>query len=178
MAVWNVIDHQELSGNATSWEKTSISSSYEHLYCVISARTDKSAVYNQMEMQLSGDTGNNYAWVSFQAFTGSAPTSGYSGGSLQDTINAFYAASANALADTFSTTEILIPNYANTTGQKQVFIKGGVPNSSTTNYEWMVYMIGGNWLDTSAVDEIKIFLDGGENFVQYSTFTLYGINGA
>jgi hypothetical protein len=34
------------------------------------------------------------------------------------------------------------------------------------------------WGATSAVDQITLTPEAGDNFVQYSTFTLYGITGA
>jgi hypothetical protein len=38
-------------------------------------------------------------------------------------------------------------------------------------------MIGGNWLDTAAIDTILVQPTAGD-IAEYSTLTLYGINGA
>ncbi len=178
MACWNVIDHTELSGNATSYEVTSISSAYEHLYCVISARSDKSGYnYEQVDIQLSGDTGSNYYSTWFQMYKAASP---FSGGYLtgRTHIDGAYINAASQAGDTFSPMEILIPNYSNAVGDKQVIVKGGCPNWSTSDYEYMVYLVGGLHDSTAAVDEFKLTLTDGNNFIQYSTFTLYGINGA
>ena len=177
MACWNVINHTELSGNATDYEVTSISSAYEHLYCVVSARSDKSAYYEMVDIQLSGDTGSNYYSTALQMFKAASPFSGgFFTGKAQ--FEGAYVNAASMAGDTFSPMEILIPNYSNAVGDKQVIIKGGCPNWSTTDYQYMVYLIGGCHDSTAAVDEFKLKLNGGNNFIQYSTFTLYGINGA
>ena len=60
MAAFTVIDHTELGASASSWTKTSIPSSYDHLYLEFSARSDQAASYrDEIEIQLNGDTGTN-----------------------------------------------------------------------------------------------------------------------
>ena len=173
MAVWNVIDHTELSGTATYWEKTSIPSSYDHLYIVTSQRVDAS-VYEQSSDLTLNSSGSDYSYTYSLAFT-STPQAGRA--SSQARILGPYSTGASALADTFATSTIWIPNYANTSNYTSCFIEFGLPNNSTTNYEWRLMQTAGLWSNTSAVNAVRIETSGG-NFVQYSTFTLYGINGA
>ena len=177
MACWNVIDHTELSGNATEYEKTSIPSSYDHLYFVMSARSDDVVTqsFDECDIRLNGDTGSNYTYTQIDAGS-STPSSGDLSASGQ--LGFQYVPGPNTLADGFGTYKLWIPNYANTSNYKQVLSKWTCPNTSITDWQWRVGMVAGLWASTAAVNAFKIYPSGGDNFVQYSSFTLYGINGA
>ena len=102
MAVWNVIDHTELSGNATSIEFTGISGSYDHLCLKASLRVDSSGQYWQYgKLQLgngSADTGSNYSMTALY----SSNTGIEAGRSTGDTwIDTWSLVGPSALADTF-----------------------------------------------------------------------------
>tara|TARA_R100001163_G_C4963934_1_gene126604 strand:- start:87 stop:617 length:531 start_codon:yes stop_codon:yes gene_type:complete len=175
MAVWNVIQHTELSGSANYFEKTSISSSYDHLYFLASIRGDVSAYTDWSSFQLNGDTtDSNYDYQYLRADgTGSLSTgfAGYAWGS--------YFPAASAGADNFGCVEMWIPNYANSTNKKSVLTRGVAPNDSTTTGQFAIDTAGTLWNNTAAINAFKFMVYGGsDNFVQYSTFTLYGINGA
>ncbi len=179
MAVWNVIDHEELSGTASSWDVTSIPSSYDHLYAVVSARTDKSANYEMGRLNLNGDTGTNFTARNMAAWSAGTLNSGSVTTPAKTFIEFSYFPAASQLADTFGTWSMWIPNYANTANYKQVLIQFAVPNNSVSNYEWMVGMVAGLWQSTAAINQITLTCNDGTNdFVANSSFTLYGINGA
>ncbi len=174
MAVWNVIDHTELSGTATIWTKNLIPSSYDHLCIKTSQRVDAS-VYEQstdLTFNASG-TGYSYTYVYVQ---GSSAYGNYRAGTSGRIIGP-YSAGASVLADNFAVSTIWIPNYASTSNYKQALIECRLENNSTTDYQYRMWNVAGLWSNTTAIDEIKIETSGG-NFVQYSSFTLYGINGA
>jgi hypothetical protein len=173
MAVWNVIDHDEFTGTSTNWEKTSIGTSYDHLYIMTSQRVDASVIEQSTDMTFNS-SGSGYSYTYMEART-SSPYS--TRGSSQARIIGPYSTGASVLADTFASSTIWIPNYANTSNYKQVIITMTLPNNSASNYEWRTMQTAGLWSSASAIDSIKIETSGG-NFVQYSTFTLYGINGA
>jgi len=175
MAVWNVIDHQELSGSETTVTHSSISGSYDHLCGLISARSDQSAYYSGVMLNFNNDTGSNYSFTDIQAYT-TTPSS--FGANSQSKIGYPPIPAGSALADTYSATEFWIPNYANTSNYKQILIKSGAPNNSTTDSQWELKNSAGLWSSTAAITEIDFTINGGHDFVQYSTFTLYGINGA
>ena len=173
MAVWNVIDHDEFTGTSTDWEKTSIGASYDHLCIKTSQRVDASVIEQSTDMTFNS-SGTGYSYTYMMAYT-STPTSSRASGQAQ--IIGPYSTGASALADTFASSTIWIPNYANTSNYKQAIITMTLPNNSASNYQWRVMQTAGLWASTSAIDSIKLLTSGG-NFVQYSTFTLYGINGA
>ena len=175
MAVWNVINHQELSGSATTVTHSSIAGSYDHLYGIISARSDQSAYYSGIMIQFNNDTGTNYSFTDLQAqnSTGAAYQS-----SGQTQIGYPPIPAGTALADSFGATEFWIPNYANTSNYKQIWINAAGTNNSGTSSQWELKLTAGLWASTAAISEIDFTINGGHDFVQYSSFTLYGINGA
>ncbi len=177
MAVWNVIDHQELSGTAASWTKSSIPSSYDHLYLEFSARSDEVNLLqrDEIEINLNADAGSNYSYTALWAGT-TTPASLRGSGVTE--IRRIWVPNASSTADTFGTGALWIPHYANSANFKQVFVQAASEGATTTNYLWGLAVIAGLWSDTSAVDQITLVPRNGPNFVQYSTFTLYGINGA
>ena len=59
----------ELSGSETTVTHSSIAGSYDHLYGLISARSDQSAYYSGIMIQFNNDTGSNYSFTDVQAST-------------------------------------------------------------------------------------------------------------
>ena len=72
MAAFTVIDHTELGAAASSWDVTSIPSSYDHLLVKVSARSDSSDTYGgEVRVTLNGDTGSNYSGTILWAYSAS-----------------------------------------------------------------------------------------------------------
>jgi len=183
MAVWNVIDHTELSSGANSYTKSSIPSSYDHLCFIASARTDASVHTDYCEFYLNSDSSHPSGTSKYsQLYISSGSSSVGSSKALSSSATLGFGGEvcgASALADTFSTVKLWIPSYANSTNYKQIVGEICTPNSDTTNYRWNTYVTNTLFLDTSAVDQFTYMVYGGsDDMVQYSTFTLYGINGA
>ena len=174
MAVFNLIQHTELSGTAASFNVTSIPSSYDHLYMVASARTDVSGNLGSCNLTFNGTGGSSYGTTSIYAGT-SVPQAGES--SSHSAINYIYVAASSVQSDTFGTVEIWVPNYANTSNFTQALVQWGYVGSSTTNYQWISGQTAGVFMNTAAINQFTLSA-GGNNFLQKSTFTLYGINGA
>ncbi len=175
MACWNVIDETTLTGAAASISFTSISSSYDHLYLTVSARDTKSAYYNYLEFRFNGDStpySNTYLNASTATVTSTRDTSSGTG----DVIGMM--ASDDALADTFSTTTMWIPNYSNTSNFKQCLIQSVVPNDSNTNNEWYLRLTAGLFARQDAIDQIRVKPYSSPQFQEYTSIVLYGINGA
>jgi hypothetical protein len=78
---------------------------------------------------------------------------------------------AGDTANTFSNTEIYIPNYRSSTA-KSYSIDAVTENNGTTAY---ADMVAGLWNNTAAITAIKLSTHSGQNFVANSTFSLYGI---
>ena len=91
--------------------------------------------------------------------------------------------SPNGKEDAYNTTtklriEIWGPNYANTSNFTQALVQWGYVGSSTTNYQWISGQTAGVFMNTAAINQFTLNENTGNNFMQHSTFTLYGINGA
>ena len=177
MAAFTVIDHEELTGATASWSKTSIPSSYDHLLIVASIRSSKSSNYDKVDFQMGNgslDTGTNYSQTTLQA-NSATPTSGRTTGG--DSIDYIYISADSTTADTFGTVKIWLPHYANTANYKQAICTSTSENASAADAAWLLNVTAGLWQSTSAVDCVGI-KETGDDLMQYSTFTLYGVTGA
>ena len=179
MAAFTVIDHTELTGTTASWSKTSIPSSYDHLYLCWSARSDHSGgptYRDAIYCNVNGDTSSSdYSMT--HLFTGSATPASYRSSGVSAWTDFADNPASLALADTFGTGSMWLPNYANTANFKQCYANSATENDSTTDYRWGIQVIAGLWTNTAAVTALALTLQNGD-FVQYSTFTLYGVTGA
>ena len=115
--------------------------------------------------------------TNLQAFNTASglPTSGRIATGSWDSIELIYIPADSATANTFGAVKIWIPNYANTTGFKQAICTSTAPNASTSS--WGVMITAGLWSSLDAVDCVGI-KETGDDLMQYSTVTLYGVTGA
>ena len=178
MAVWTVIDHQVADGGTNLpayWEKTSIPSSYDHLLLKASVRSDGSGyVAGGIAIQLNNDNGYEYTHCAMEAGAGNSLQFNCAGSDQQY-------ASAGALAGTsvnasiFTFFDCWIPNYSGTTGDTQMLCRTGMENASTNTSQYYVKLAGCLYHKTNAINRIKVYINAGDNFAEYSSFTLYGI---
>lgn len=76
-------------------------------------------------------------------------------------------------SNTFSSVDIYIPNYTSSNFKSFISDSAWENNSQSAD----VGMIAGLWSSTAAITELSFdSASAGVNFVQYSTFTLYGIS--
>jgi hypothetical protein len=156
------------SGGSSSIEFTSIPQTYTDLRIVLSARSLQGNVYGGGALQFNSDTGSNYKWVRARG-DGSATASDYS--SSATSITNWDVAGANATASVFGTVIFDILNYTSS-NYKSIFLEYTGENNAT---EAHMGMNAGIWTSTSAITSIKLF-SSGNNYVQYTTATLYGIS--
>ena len=178
MPAFTVIDHTELGASASSWDVTSIPSSYDHLMLKVSARTDATATYGgQVNLTFNGDTGTNYSGTLLWAYQ-SPPQSTRASGATSMYYS--YVTGASQAANTFGSATYWIPNYSNTANYKQVLWHTVAENASTASNEYRVSMTAGLYKEnTDAIDEMKMIgYTGSTDIAEFSTFTLYGVKGA
>jgi len=177
MAAFTVIDHTEIgAGGAASWTKSSIPTTYDHLLLEASIRSEYALnVYSTMVLTFNADTGNNYSETNLYG-TGTSAASNR--GSGNPAINSVVISAGGATADTFGTATWMIPNYANTTGFKQVLMSSVCENASASAWAWLLKNSAGLWSSTAAVNQITITGGDASDIAEFSTFTLYGITGA
>ncbi len=176
MAAFTVIDHTELGAAASSWDVTSIPSSYDHLLVKVSARSDSSDTYGgEVRVTLNGDTGSNYSGTILWAYQSTPQSTRASSAAY---MNYSYVSDASQAAGTFGSATYWIPHYSNTANFKQMISSSAAEDTSSTDSDWILAVEAGLWQDTSAVDQITLTAGAADDFVQYSTFTLYGVTGA
>ena len=180
MAVWTHIAHDALSLPAAAVTWSSIPSSHDHLCIKSSIRTAQAASYDSVDLQFGNgslDTGTNYSMTNVQAFNAASPTPTSGRGSGLTSIWYIYVTADSATADTFGNVEIWIPNYANTANFKPAIIQCAAENASTSDNTWALGLNAGLWSSTDNIERIRLSLSAGD-WMQYSTFTLYGVTGA
>jgi hypothetical protein len=158
------------SGGASSIDFTSIPSTYTDLVVKVSARSSRSAFQqDDLSYRFNSSTSSIYNYVQIRG-SGSAAISTNPG-----SVTYNYAGQINSstsTSNTFSNVEIYIPNYAGSTN-KSSSVDGVQENNQTEAFATLVANL---WSSTAAITSISLLLNiNSNNFLQYSTATLYGI---
>ncbi len=165
------------SGGDASITFSNIPQNYAHLQVRGLIRSDKSADTNaDLYLYLNGDTSaNNYTRHHIRGNGATASSLGWSNGGSFPV--AGEAPAASSLASVFGATIIDILDYTNTNKNTNVrTLHGDDQNSGSSASN--VYFTSSLWLNTNAVTSLTFTLQASTNFVQYSSFALYGIRGA
>ena len=153
----------ELNASAASVTFSNIpQSGYTDLKVVVSARGDSGGTRDLL-LGFNGSSANFTSRYLYGAGTGT-PTSS-TATTWQAEIN-----STTTTANTYGNAEIYIPNYLGST-YKSISSDSVTENNATAVITWLS---AGLWSNTAAINSIALTLDTG-NFVQYSTFSLYGL---
>ena len=177
MAAFTVLDHEEFTSGAAVYSKTGFSTSHDHLLWVLSLRTDGGSTdldYAGLRLGTSGsiDTGTNYSLQMLNGDRVGTPDSSRATG--QTAIGNFLVAGTNAEADTFGITKIWVPNYSAAGNYKQVIVNSSVASDDAGIGGFGMRILAGLYTgSTDAVDSISVV--SSNDFVEFSTFTLYGI---
>jgi hypothetical protein len=151
------------AGGAANITFSSIPSTYTDLLVKLSSRTSSASLETNVMIGFNGST------ASF--------TNKYVAGNGSGTFSGSYARlsgkspAATATSSTFGNTEIYIPNYAGSANKSYSSDSVAETNGSSITMQ----LNAGLWSVTSAITSIELTSDGSDNFVQYSTATLYGI---
>lgn len=162
-----LIQHQELGSAQSSISFTSISSSFTDLMLVLCLRGSLNNPQIGHLLRFNNDTGTNYKTF---ALTGNGSSAGTLSQTSETYIYTGQAPAATATGSTFGNTSIYIPNYSGAT-QKSVSIDAVRETNGTSVY---LTNMAGLWTSTSAINRIDIVCEV-DNWVQYSSATLYGI---
>lgn len=151
------------AGGAASIDFTSIPGTYTDLYLTLSARATSGS--SSAILHFNGITTNESSRLLLG--NGSATSSG------TISTNMYVAVGLNdsaATANTFSSADLYIPNYAGNKNKSSS--SQGVNENNATNSNLM--LIANLWSNTAAITSISLTSASG-NFAQYSTASLYGI---
>ena len=154
------------SGGVANYTFSSIPQTYTDLLMKFSFRGDVAGnIRYDYELTFNGN-GSNY---SNKFIYGSGTTSASGIGNSTNIGPGIDMDGPTATANTFSTSEVYIPNYTGS-NYKSVSIDGASENNGTA----LLGFSAGLWSNTAAITSILVTPNSG-NFVQYSTFYLYGI---
>lgn len=168
-----LIAHTEVgSGGAATISFTSIAGTYDDLWLVTSLRQAGSFANGDTTIRLNSDSATNYSYTRIQA---SGSTAATLRASSQAQLMVGDDPALTGTASTFSNNSIYIPNYKNTSYNKQLIVENCREANSTTAY--FMAMFAGLWRNTAAITSITLTPERG-SYEQYSQATLYGITKA
>jgi hypothetical protein len=154
------------AAGASSITFTSIPQTYTDLVIKCSVRSDRaSSINSYMRLYPNGSSSS----ITLRALVGS----GSAASSQTESAASAYVGEINAstsTSSTFSSVDIYLPNYAGSTN-KSYSVDSVMENNATTAYAALVADL---WSNTTAISSIQL-VDALGNFVQYSTFYLYGV---
>lgn len=156
------------SGGASSITFSSIPSTYTDLIIKFSLRGNAAGTGRTLYCTVNGSITGYYYVVA--ASDASAPLTfkGSNSANIQAITD-----SADETASTFGNGEWYIPNYAGST-IKCMSLDSVSENNATTSGSSYIFLTGGYWNSTSAINSVTITPNSG-NLAQYSTAYLYGI---
>jgi len=167
MAVtYKLIQNQTLTGTQATVTFSSIPQTYTDLVLLVSGRTDRASVLDDCKITLNGVTTN----MTLRAISGTGATVG----SASDTLIYASINGNNATASAFGLASFYFTNYTSTTVAKVVSAEGISETNGTTAYQ---YINSGLWNPgtQAAITSISCTSYNAANFLQYSSFSLYGI---
>ena len=161
------------SGGTQVFDFTSIPSTYTDLLLRVSARTNfTSSAFGDFFLIVNGGTTSSY-----RTLYGGQSSAGSGNASALNYMEAGFTNASPSTANTFSSHDIYIPNYAGSTN-KSISIDAVQENNLAEAFK---FFVAGLASTTSVINRLTI--SGGttasglstNSFVQYSTASLYGI---
>lgn len=165
---YTLIASNTLSSSAASVTFSSIPGTYTDLVLRFSARTNATGAANVevLAVAFNGTYGTNFSGTRVYG-------NGASALSNQQTDEFTYVVGVNnaATSNTFSNSEIYIPNYLVSQNKPFSAFSTGENNATTTQ----INAAAGLWQNTSAITSFSIKPNSGGDFLSGSSFFLYGI---
>lgn len=148
----------------TSVTFSSIPSGYTDLLIKVSARSNRAALDEGLNIKFNGSSSN--FTVRYLEGNGSSVSSGTGSYGAVGSIP-----SANTTSNVFNNNDIYIPNY-NSSNYKSISADSVEENNATATYADFYSTL---WSNTAAITSIDLVPGSGNSFVTNSTFTLYGV---
>jgi len=158
------------SGGASSVTFSSISQTYTDLVVKVSSRTARSTGSAADQIAIAFNGSNTYTAKILNSGSPFGTPQSYSSSSL-----ALETDSANNTANTFNSGEIYITNYTSTNNKSYSTDSVAENNSGSGDYLVALSLMAGSATLTSGITSITLTSTTSNNFVQYSSFYLYGI---
>jgi hypothetical protein len=156
------------AGGASYIEFTSIPSTYQHLQIRMLQRSDYAGTFVGTAIRFNSDTASNY---SFHLITGDGSSVSAAGYASTSDIDGPTFTGSSITSGVFGAAVVDILDYANTSKYKTARLLGG----TDANGSGAVNFWSGLWRNTAAISTIRVY-PGAGNYIQNSTFALYGVN--
>jgi hypothetical protein len=159
-----------LSANTASIEFAGIPSGYKHLQIRYLSRSSRAATTDSVSIRFNSDTGSNYAR---HYLYGDGATASAGASTSQTSSNIGTQSAASATASIFGVGVIDVLDYASANKNKTVRCLSGADLNGSGD----IQLSSGLYFATpAAITSITLLAQGGSaNFVQYSSFALYGV---
>lgn len=164
---YTLISSNTLTSSAASVTFSSIPATYTDLVLKVSVRSDRAAAFDNIDMQLNGNT-SNYSRTTLSADGSTVSSSRSSAASRWDLA---ITNGNTSTSNTFSNGEYYIPNYAGNTAKPASFTGTEEENNATAYMRANAYL----WNNTSAITSMVLSPSNGTNWLSGSSFYLYGI---
>ena len=161
------------SGGQSSLTFSSIPSTYKHLQIRSLGRTDRSSTTDNLKITFNGDTGANY-FLAHLIYGDGATAYGGNDGTGNYAL-AYRLTAASAASSIFGAIVTDILDYTSTDKNKTIRALGGQDRNGAGE----MFFSSALWKPSTpaAITSITLAPLTGTNFVQYSSFALYGIKG-
>lgn len=166
---YTLIASNTLSSSAASVTFSAIPNTYTDLVLRMSLRSTEASTTTPIEITFNSDTATNYSVTRINGSGSSGASS--SSRTNYNFIDGFQVPGANGTSNTFSSTELYIPNY--TASQNKPLSLMQVDERNNTVAE--MNAIAGLWRNTAAITSITLDFFGATTYASGSSFFLYGI---
>jgi len=164
------------AGGSATITFSSIPSTYKHLQVRGIMRNNVAITgMGDLRVRFNSDSGSNYTYHVFYG-DGSSVTAGAATSQSYGRLARNVTPCANNGANIFGAFIADIFDYSSTNKNKTIRSLGGENNNTTTIAAQSISLTSSAWMNSAnAINQIDITDDSAGNFVQYSTFALYGI---
>jgi hypothetical protein len=159
------------AGGASSVNFNTIPQTFTDLKLEISSRTTQSGSgVSDISMRFNNDSNTLYSYTGMSGANGSTDSFRLSNvGIIQF---AFFGTGNDATTSTFGSSHFYLPSY---TGSQFKSALGEITNENNSSTAYWQRLISYLYRSTSPITSIQLTPNGGNTFLQHSTFTLYGI---
>lgn len=164
---YDLLETEILTSNASSVTFTGLGSysDYKHLQIRAVARSTRSAVNENVRMQMNNDTGSNYSRHQLRG-DGSSVISEAATSQSSAFVSTITAASQGS--NQFSGNVIDILDFSDSSKNTTIRTLYGSPSTE-------IGLASGAFFNTAAITEIDLILQSGGSFITGSRFSLYGL---
>lgn len=177
-----LIARQTLSSDTATVSFSSIPATYTDLLLLVSARSSNTDGFTAPVFMRFNGSNSNYSTRDLKSQRSTA------GFTVESSSNPYGVTSGiligecvgqNLTASTFSSHEVIVPNYAGSSN-KSISTTAVSENNGNSDYTFYIGSLAGLWSNTAAINEITLYAGnfGTFNFKSGSSFFLYGITKA